>query len=231
MTINKNVKIGLRYNKDIPQLDIDDIVPLSILSKGYLRIYPLSFSFILDARSNIQYEFEMIDSQLRGEQQLVSITDISINYDLKENVTMIHCEECKYNEEYKYCTSCNHGELFERRKLSAPKKITHGISGKEYCAHCGYSCDYASRYKKFYCIRCGGLNLRSCTNDNSLFDDIKGKKTTINNVIAIESSFNLLTVGEYLDIKKEYEKRNIEFALDYYVKNAKIFFNVMNTDS
>lgn len=62
-------------------------------------------------------------------------------------------------------------------------------------------------------------------------DDIKGKKTTINNVIAIESSFNLLTVGEYLDIKKEYEKRNIEFALDYYVKNAKIFFNVMNTDS
>lgn len=60
MTINKNVKIGLRYNKDIPQLDIGDIVPLSILSKGYLRIYPLSFSFILDARSNIQYEFEMI---------------------------------------------------------------------------------------------------------------------------------------------------------------------------
>lgn len=144
---------------------------------------------------------------------------------------MIHCEECKYSEEYKYCTNCSHGELFERRKLSEPKKITHGISGKEYCAHCGYLCDYARRYRKFYCIRCGGLNLRSCTNDNPSFDDIKGKKTTINNVITIESSFNLLTVGEYLDIKKEYEKRNIEFALDYYVKNAKIFFDTMNTES
>lgn len=53
----------------------------------------------------------------------------------------------------------------------------------------------------------------------------------INNVISIESIFNLLTVGEYLDIKKEYEKRNIEFDTDYYVKNAKIFFDVMNTES
>ena len=33
--------------------------------------------------------------------------------------------------------------------------------GKEYCGHCGYLCDYARGYKKFYCIRCGGLNLRS----------------------------------------------------------------------
>ena len=44
-----------------------------------------------------------------------------------------------------------------------PKKISVS-NGKEYCGHCGYLCEYARGYKKFYCIRCGGLNLRSWKN-------------------------------------------------------------------
>lgn len=34
MTNNKNVEFALKYNKDIPQLAIGDIVPMSILSSG-----------------------------------------------------------------------------------------------------------------------------------------------------------------------------------------------------
>ncbi len=71
---------------------------------------------------------------------------------------MIDCNSCRNKENY--CIKCKHGELFERKNASKPKKISVR-DGKEYCGHCGYLCDYARGYKKFYCIRCGGLNLRS----------------------------------------------------------------------
>jgi hypothetical protein len=71
---------------------------------------------------------------------------------------MIDCNICKHKEDY--CIGCKHGELFERNNVPEPKKISVS-NGNEYCGHCGYLCDYARRYKKFYCIRCGGLNLRS----------------------------------------------------------------------
>jgi hypothetical protein len=71
---------------------------------------------------------------------------------------MIDCNICKHKENY--CIECKHGELFERKNVSEPKKISVS-NGNEYCGHCGYLCDYAGGYKKFYCIRCGGLNLRS----------------------------------------------------------------------
>lgn len=51
--------------------------------------------------------------------------------------------------------SCSRGEMCQNLK-----KISVS-SGNEYCGHCGYLCEYARGYKKFYCIRCGGLNLRS----------------------------------------------------------------------
>lgn len=70
---------------------------------------------------------------------------------------MIDCNICKHKEDY--CTECKNGELFERKNVSEPKKISVS-NGKEYCGHCGYLCEYARGYKKFYCIRCGGLNLR-----------------------------------------------------------------------
>lgn len=69
---------------------------------------------------------------------------------------MIDCNICKHKD----CTECKHGELFERNNVSEPKKISVSY-GIEYCGHCGYLCEYARGYKKFYCIRCGGLNLRS----------------------------------------------------------------------
>ena len=71
---------------------------------------------------------------------------------------MIDCNICKHKEDY--CIECKHGELFERKNVSEPKKISVS-NGKEYCGHCGYLSEYARGYKKFYCIRCGGLNLRS----------------------------------------------------------------------
>lgn len=74
---------------------------------------------------------------------------------------MIDCNICKHKEDY--CTECKNGELFERKNVSEPKKISVS-NGKEYCGHCGYLCEYARGYKKFYCIRCGGLNLRSWKN-------------------------------------------------------------------
>jgi hypothetical protein len=77
---------------------------------------------------------------------------------------MIDCNICKYKEDYGYCIDCRHGELFERKNVSEPKKISVGSYGREYCGHCGYLCEYARGYKKFYCIRCGGLNLRSQKN-------------------------------------------------------------------
>lgn len=72
---------------------------------------------------------------------------------------MIDCNICKHKD----CIECKHGELFERKNVSEPKKIS-ASNGKEYCGHCGYLCEYARGYKKFYCIRCGGLNLRSWKN-------------------------------------------------------------------
>lgn len=76
---------------------------------------------------------------------------------------MIDCNICKHKKDYDYCTECKHGELFERKNVSEPKKISVS-NGKEYCGHCGYLSEYARGYKKFYCIRCGGLNLRSWKN-------------------------------------------------------------------
>lgn len=76
---------------------------------------------------------------------------------------MIDCNICKHKDKEGYCIECKHGELFERKNVSEPKKISVS-NGKEYCGHCGYLCEYARGYKRFYCIRCGGLNLRSWKN-------------------------------------------------------------------
>lgn len=35
---------------------------------------------------------------------------------------MIDCNICKYKEDYGYCIDCKHGELFERKNVSEPKK-------------------------------------------------------------------------------------------------------------
>ena len=35
---------------------------------------------------------------------------------------MIDCNICKYKEDYDYCIECKHGELFERKNVSEPKK-------------------------------------------------------------------------------------------------------------
>lgn len=76
MTINKNVEFALKYNKDIPQLAIGDIVPMSILSSGCLRIQPLEYYFYLGNCLYINYRFAIIDRKPIDEQQLVRITDI-----------------------------------------------------------------------------------------------------------------------------------------------------------
>ena len=76
---------------------------------------------------------------------------------------MIDCNICKHKDKEGYCIKCKHAELFERNNVSEHKKISVS-NGKEYCGHCGYLCEYARGYKKFYCIRCGGLNLRSWKN-------------------------------------------------------------------
>lgn len=80
--------------------------------------------------------------------------------DLEEQGMLIKLP-CKHKEDY--CTECKHGELFERKNVSEPKQISVS-NGNEYCGHCGYLCEYARGYKRFYCIRCGGLNLRSWKN-------------------------------------------------------------------
>lgn len=48
---------------------------------------------------------------------------------------MIDCNICKHKEDY--CIGCKHGELFERKNVSEPKKISVS-NGNEYCGHCGY---------------------------------------------------------------------------------------------
>lgn len=35
---------------------------------------------------------------------------------------MIDCNICKHKEEEHYCIECKHGELFERKNVSEPKK-------------------------------------------------------------------------------------------------------------
>lgn len=73
---------------------------------------------------------------------------------------MLDCNICKNKGNEDVCRNCMHGELFERNVISEPKKslIREGL---EYCSHCGFLSNYAYKYSKFYCIRCGGLNLRS----------------------------------------------------------------------
>lgn len=79
----------------------------------------------------------------------------------KQNQPIKKCEHtfasCHHTE--LKCSECKNGELFERANVSEHKKISFS-NGKEYCGHCGYLCEYAKGIKKFYCIRCGGLNLR-----------------------------------------------------------------------
>ena len=72
---------------------------------------------------------------------------------------MIDCNICKNKDNNDVCMDCRHGELFERNVVSEPKKISVS-NGKDYCGHCGYISDYARGYDRFYCLRCGGLNLR-----------------------------------------------------------------------
>lgn len=76
MAINKNVEFALKYNKDIPQIKIGDIVPLSILVSGHLQLHPLAFCFYLDVCLNITYEFEFIEEQQKYKPQYVFISDI-----------------------------------------------------------------------------------------------------------------------------------------------------------
>ncbi len=83
---------------------------------------------------------------------------------------MIDCNICKHKEEEHYCIECKHGELFERKNVSEPQKISVS-NGREYCGHCGYVCEYARGYKKFYCME--ERILLACENGNPL--DIKGK--------------------------------------------------------
>ena len=71
---------------------------------------------------------------------------------------MINCDICKYKDAIS--CDCRHGENFERVVIEEPQKV-HIRNGVEYCAHCGFIADYAKGYKKFYCIRCGGLNIRN----------------------------------------------------------------------
>ena len=75
---------------------------------------------------------------------------------------MIDCNICK-NLNGEACSSCIHGEMFERNVISEPRKIILSHD-REYCGHCGYISHYAKGYKRFYCIRCGGLNLRVWNN-------------------------------------------------------------------
>lgn len=82
---------------------------------------------------------------------------------------MIDCAFCKSNNDFSETSSCNncrHGENFERVIISEPVRIKIR-DGVEYCGHCGYISDYAKGYAKFYCIRCGGLNLRSWSNNEN----------------------------------------------------------------
>ena len=74
---------------------------------------------------------------------------------------MLDCTICKHFTDTD-CV-CRHGEKFERAIISEPKKISVR-QGLEYCGHCGYESQYANGYKQFYCIRCGGLNLRNWEN-------------------------------------------------------------------
>lgn len=76
-----------------------------------------------------------------------------------------HIKQMRHIRDLNTCwiIECKHGELFERKNVSEPQKISVS-NGKEYCGHCGYLSEYARGYKKFYCIRCGGLNLRSWKN-------------------------------------------------------------------
>lgn len=76
---------------------------------------------------------------------------------------MVDCKICRNNDNEDVCRDCRHGEMFERNIISEPMKISMN-SGAEYCGHCGYNSHYAKGYKRFYCIRCGGLNLRSWEN-------------------------------------------------------------------
>lgn len=73
---------------------------------------------------------------------------------------MLDCNICKNKGNEDVCRNCMHGELFERNVISESKKILLR-EGLEYCGHCGLLSNYAIEYRKFYCIRCGGLNLRS----------------------------------------------------------------------
>ena len=84
---------------------------------------------------------------------------VSDNILKKGDANMLDCNICKNKINGDMCIECKHGELFERNVLSEPKKISIN-EGTDYCGHCGYLSDYAKGYKRFYCIRCGGLNLR-----------------------------------------------------------------------
>ena len=101
---------------------------------------------------------------------------------------MIDCNICKHKDDY--CIECKHGELFERNNVSEPRKIS-ASNGKEYCGHCGYLYEYARGYKKFYCIRCGGLNLRNWKNERAVKQKkAKGKEKHRNNERGYSRSFN-----------------------------------------
>lgn len=79
---------------------------------------------------------------------------------------MVDCSICQLKST-DTCMSCFHGDLFERAIAPTKTSVSYGKElwkSNEYCGHCGYWNNYALSQRQFYCIRCGGLNVRNIEN-------------------------------------------------------------------
>lgn len=79
---------------------------------------------------------------------------------------MVNCDICA-NQNSETCRQCRFGDFFERTEVSDKVSVVFRPDSvmswgtSEFCGHCGYPCNYASCYRQFYCVKCGGLNIRT----------------------------------------------------------------------
>lgn len=78
---------------------------------------------------------------------------------------MVDCSIC-LNKDSSKCDGCRFGAFFERTVVSDKLPIAINTNpmffgSYELCGHCGFPCDYASCFRQFYCVKCGGLNTRT----------------------------------------------------------------------
>lgn len=156
--------LKVRYGIDV-QKEIN-LIPMQQLIRIYQRNNPLTINDTRQLLNDTAYSYMVLACTALKLMFKLSVREIKeFIAEFRDLIDTLY----KFNQfgltlpKVAQCLADEVNYVDERNNVSGSKKVSVS-NGREYCGHCGYLCEYARGYKKFYCIRCGGLNLRSWKN-------------------------------------------------------------------